>query len=92
MKEMRLFQEIDFCFALLQGRMGVEKTKEFLRRKYTDPIAEEWRDMLRSQKDLLAEDSTLYRMLWYAGMREHEEMEEMILKLFYLRYHVARLL
>ena len=91
MKEMRLFQEIDFCLALLEGRMGVEKTKEFLIREYMDPIPVEWAEMLRSRKDLLSEDSRLYRMLWYAGMREREEMEQMILKLFYLRYHVARL-
>ena len=91
MKEMQLFQEVDFCLALLEGRMGSDKTKDCLRREYTDPIPQEWRDALRSQKDLLSEESRLYRMLWYAGMREREEMEHLILTLFYLRYHVSRL-
>lgn len=91
MKEKELFEEIELCLALLEGRMGSEKTKEFLCRQYTDPIPEEWREMLRSQKELLSEDSRLYRMFWYVGMREREEMEQLLLRLFYLRYHVARL-
>ncbi len=47
--------------------------------------------MLRSRTDLLSDDSTLYRMFWYAGLQDRDEMEQMILTLFYLRYHVARL-
>ncbi len=89
MREMRLFREMEFCMALLEGSMGVEKTEEFLKREYTDPIPEEWRETLRSQKDLLSEDSKLYRMFWYAGMREREEMEQLVLTVFYLRYHIA---
>ncbi len=91
MTKMRLFQEIDLCLDLLEGRMGVEKTKEFLCRQYTDPIPEEWGRMLRSREDLLSDESALYRMFWYAGLRERTEMEQMLLTLFYLRYHVARL-
>lgn len=86
-----MFQEIDLCLDLLEGRMGVERTKEFLCREYTDPIPKEWRGMLRSRNDLLSDDSTLYRIFWYAGLREREEMERLVLTLFYLRYHVARL-
>ncbi len=91
MKKMRLFQEVDLCLDLLEGRMGPEKTEAFLDREYTDPIPREWREILRSQKELLSEDSRLYRMFWYAGLRNREEMEQMVLTLFYLRYHVARL-
>ncbi len=47
--------------------------------------------MLRSQLELLSEDSKLYRQFWYAGLRDRDEMEMMVLSLFYLRYHVSRL-
>ncbi len=86
-----MFEEIDLCLALLEGRMGAEKTERFLHREYTDPISAEWREMLRSQPELLSEDSKLYRQFWYAGLRDREEMEDMVLSLFYLRYHVSRL-
>lgn len=88
---MDLFQEIDLCLDLLEGKMGVEKTKAFLKRKYTDPVPEEWRILLRSEKELLSEDSRLYRKFWYGGLRDCEEMERLIFSLFYLRYHVSRL-
>ena len=86
-----LMFELDLCLDLLEGRMGVEKSLAFLKREYTDPIPEEWRKMLRSEPELLSENSKLYRQLWYAGLRNYEEMENMVLSLFYLRYHVARL-
>ncbi len=91
MYRMKLFQEIELCLDLLEGRMGEEKTEEFLRRQYTDPIPEEWREMLRSRSELLSDGSKLYRQFWYAGLRDREEMETMVLSLFYLRYHVSRL-
>lgn len=91
MGKLDLFQEIDLCLDLLEGRMGPEKTAEFLCRQYTDPAPEEWRGALRSQKELLSEDSKLYRLFWYGGLRDREEMETMVLSLFYLRYHVSRL-
>lgn len=71
--------------------MGPEKTVEFLQRAYTDPIPEEWREMLRSREELLSDNSKLYRMFWYAGLRDREEMDTMVLSLFYLRYQVALL-
>ncbi len=71
--------------------MGVEKTKEFLGCRYEDPIPEGWRKMLCARKDLLSEDSVLYRKFWYGGLRDREEMERLIFTLFYLRYHVDRL-
>ncbi len=91
MYRMKLFREIELCLDLLEGRMGEDKTEEFLRRQYTDPIPEEWREMLRSRSELLSEDSKLYRQFWYAGLRDRDEMETMVLSLFYLRYHVSRL-
>lgn len=91
MQKMTLFQEIDLCLDLLEGRMGEEKTKVFFDREYTDPLPEGWREMLRSQSELLSEDSKLYRQFWYVGLRDREEMETMLLSLFYLRYHVSRL-
>jgi len=91
MYRMKLFREIELCLDLLEGRMGENKTEEFLRRQYTDPIPEEWREMLRSRSELLSEDSKLYRQFWYAGLRDRDEMETMVLSLFYLRYHVSRL-
>lgn len=91
MRDKDLLQQIDLCLDLLEGRMGAEKTQEFLCREYTDSVPEEWREMLRSREDLLSDESALYRMFWYAGLRERAEMEYMILALFYLRYHVARL-
>lgn len=91
MKKMKLFHEIELCLDLLEGRMGPEKTEAFLCRAYTDPVPEEWQEMLFSQPELLSEDSKLYRQFWYAGLRNREEMERIVLSLFYLRYHVARL-
>ena len=88
---MKLFQQIELCLDLPEGRMGEEKTEAFLRRQYTDPVPKEWREMLRSQPELLSEDSKLYRQFWYAGLRDRDEMEMMVLSLFYLRYHVSRL-
>ncbi len=91
MRKIDLFQEIDLCLGLLEGRMGEDKTEEFLCREYTDPVPEEWREILRSRPELLSEDSKLYRQFWYAGLRDRDEMEMMVLSLFYLRHHVSRL-
>ena len=91
MRKKEFFEEIDLCLDLLEGRMGAGKTEEFLQRQYTDPIPEEWRRMLRSREDLLSDESALYRMFWYTGLRDRDEMEAMVLSLFYLRHHVSRL-
>ncbi len=88
---MNILEEFDRCFMTLEGYMGTEKTNHFLNHEYGDMTQTAWREMLRAHNELLSNESRLYRTFWYIGVHDPHEMVNITLKLFYLRFHAARL-
>ena len=86
-----LFFQIETCGIGLCGCMGEEAAREFFKRNYTDPIPPEWKKMLMEEPRLLSPQTELYRTFWYCGLRDEDEMAEMVIKLLYLSYHAGRL-
>ncbi len=85
------FFQIQTCGLSLCGCMGEEATKELFKRNYTDPIPPEWKERLLGDPCLLSPQTNLYRTFWYCGLRDEDEMAELIIKLLYLSYHAERL-
>ena len=82
---------LESVFTVLRARMGEEATDAFLTQEYDDPIPEEWGVCLRSDDLMLSADSVLYRLLYYAGLKDAAAMEALVLRLFYLYSHANRL-
>lgn len=88
---MNFFEELDRCLMTLEGYMGTDRINEFLKNTYGDFPQENWRKTLREHRELLSDESRLYRIFWYIGVHDPDEMVDLTLKLFYLRFHAARL-